>query len=259
MWGPLVLAGDLGPEPQRGRGGDEEATDADPSAVPVFVHEEGPVSEWVRPAGGDPGRFRTAGAGREPDATGAIRDVTLVPFHRLHRRRYAAYWDLFTPGEWEEQRAAYSEEAERMRRLEAATVAWIQPGEVVFEREFGYEGSEGVYAARIEGRPGRRGRGWFSVRMPVEPAHPMTLILTYFSDDRRATPATFDVLIDGERLSRQEVGRSSPRRFYDVSIPVPPALVRGKESVTLRFESAEDGQIATVFGVRLVRADEMGG
>ncbi|HSM61923.1 MAG TPA: DUF6805 domain-containing protein, partial [Longimicrobiales bacterium] len=194
-------------------------------------------------------------AGREPNAAGAAREVDLTPFYQLHRRTYATYWDLFTPEEWEARRAAYAAEAERQRLLEAATVAWIQPGETVFEREFGYQGSDGVTAARIEGRPGRRGRGWFSLDVPADPERSLTLVLTYFSDDRRAMPAAFDVLLDGELLGTQEVVRSAPRRFYDVQIPVPAELTRGKERVTLRFESREGGQIATIFGVRLVRAD----
>jgi len=252
MWGPLVLAGDLGPEPSGRR---DEDDGRDPSSTPVFVREaDVDVSDWVKPTD-TTGHFRTEGAGREPNAAGAAREVDLAPFYEIQRRTYAAYWDLFTPGEWEERKAAYASEAERQRLLEAATVAWIQPGEIVFERRFGYQGSEGVSAARVEGRPGRRGRGWFSFVVPVDAAHPMALILTYFSDDRRAAPAAFDVLVDGARLTTQEVARGGPRRFYDVEIAVPQEMTRGKERVTLRFASHDDSQIATVFGIRIVRAD----
>jgi len=254
MWGPLVLAGDLGP--QTSRGDEDEDMTEDPSTVPVFVRELGPVSDWVQAGGTEPGRFRTVGAGREPNAAGAPREVDLAPFYQLQRRTYATYWDLFTPEEWNRQRAEYAAEAERQRLLEAATVAWIQPGETVFERRFGYQGSEGVTAARIEGRPGRRGRGWFSLDVPLTGATgPFSLILTYFSDDRRAMPARFDVRVDGMLVSTQEVVRGGPRRFYDVAIPMPVEATRGKERVTLRFESHERSQIATVFGVRVVRGD----
>jgi hypothetical protein len=215
------------------------------------------VSDWVKPTGTAPGRFRTAGAGREPDATGAVRDIDLVPFHQLRRRTYAGYWDVFTPAEWAERKAAFAEEAEHRRRIEAATVAWIQPGEIVFERRYGYQGSDDVTPARIQGRPGRRGRGWFSFDVPVDRDHPMALILTYFSDDRRSAPATFDVLVDGRRVTTQEVGRSAPRRFYDVEVTIPPELTRDAEHVTVRLRSHEGSQIATVFGIRMVRADAL--
>jgi len=88
LWGPLVLAGDLGPEAQRrGRGARSEQP-----AAPVFVAAERPVTEWLKPVADKPGQFRTEGVGRE-------KDVDFVPFYRLHRRTYGVYWDLFTPAE----------------------------------------------------------------------------------------------------------------------------------------------------------------
>src|SRR5207245_1074784 len=140
------------------------------------------VADCVQ-AAGHPGNF-TTDAGREPDGTGRTRSVKLMSFYRLHRRTYSTYWDLFTPAEWEVEKAAYAAEAERLRRLEAATVAWLQPGETVFERQFNYPAGENGFPQRIMGRPGRFGRTWFSYDLPVEPAHPMTLIATYYSGDR---------------------------------------------------------------------------
>jgi len=37
----------------------------------------------------------------------------------LHRRTYAAYWDLFTIPEWEQKAAEYAAEEARLRKLEA--------------------------------------------------------------------------------------------------------------------------------------------
>jgi hypothetical protein len=176
-----------------------------------------------------------------------------VPFYRLHRRTYGVYWDLFTPDEWTAQREVYAAEAERRRRLEAATVAYLEPGEVVFEREFNYQGGPDAAAVRVEGRPGRRARSWFSYDVPVEPDRAQTLIVTYYSDDRRATPAAFEIQIDGQVIARESVGLTDPPRFYDVEYPIPPALVRGNEKVTLRFAASAGSQVATVFAVRVVR------
>jgi hypothetical protein len=255
MWGPLVLAGDLGPE--RGRRGDTEGEALETlPPVPVFVAAERPVAEWLQPVAGTPIGFRTAGVGREPNAEARARDVDLIPFYRLHRRTYATYWDLFTPAEWEERKAEYVAEAERLRKLEAATVAWLQPGETIFERRFNYRAGDGSAPDRILGRPGRRGTSWFSYDLPVEPTQSMTLIATYYSGDRRGTPAAFEIQVDGRRIGHQEVRFSDPIRFYDVEYPIPADLVRGKERVTVRFRADADSQIATVFGLRMVRTDE---
>ncbi|MCY4398307.1 MAG: glycoside hydrolase family 127 protein [Gemmatimonadetes bacterium] len=252
MWGPLVLAGDLGPE--AARDGDERR---ERPKVPVFVAAEEPLESWVQPVAGRAGHFRTDGVGREPDAAGSATDMDLQPFFRLHRRTYSTYWDLFTPDEWEEQKAEYAAEAERLRRLEGATVAYLEPGERVFEDEFNYQGAEDAVTQRMLGRPGRRGGSWFSFEVPVAPDHPMTLIATYYSDDRRGTPASFEIIVDGTRVAEAEVDRSEPPRFFDVEYPIPAEVVEGKESVTVRLQAQPDNQIATVFGLRMVRADEL--
>ena len=260
MWGPLVLAGDLGPEPERGRRGDQDdaepPTRPEPLKVPVFVAADRPVSEWLVPVSPDrPGEFRSNGVGRLPDETGAAQEVDFRPLYALHRRTYSTYWDLFTPDGWEEEKAGYVAEAEGRRRLEAATVAYLEPGETTFDRPFNLQAPDDSQPQRIQGRPGRRGQSWFSYDVPVDPDHPMVLILTYYSEDRRGTPASFDILVDGAVIAAPEIGRSDPPRFYDVEYPVPATLVAGKQDVTVRFEADQGSQIATVFGLRMIRGD----
>ena len=85
MWGPLVLAGDLGPErPRRRRG--EESAEQEPEAPSLNVGQR-PVTDWLKPVTGRPGTFRTEDVGLD-------QEVEFVPFNRLHRRRYGIYWDI---------------------------------------------------------------------------------------------------------------------------------------------------------------------
>jgi hypothetical protein len=83
----------------------------------------------------------------------------------------------------------------------------------------------------------------------------MTLIVTYYSDDRRGTPAVFEIQVDGRRVATAELGLSDPPRFFDVEYQIPAEGTRGKEKVTVRFQAGEGSQVATVFGVRVVRRD----
>jgi hypothetical protein len=93
MWGPLVLAGDLGPEEKRD--GYKNRSDGE-EAVPVFVAAEQPLADWLKPVPGKPGTFRTERVGRP-------HEMTFVPFYQLPERAYGIYWDLFTPQEWEKK------------------------------------------------------------------------------------------------------------------------------------------------------------
>src|SRR6185503_3530229 len=65
MWGPLVLAADLGPER---RGG--------PSESPSLVTEDKPLNEWLQPVADNLGVFRTVGVGRSTD--GQMSEVDFV-------------------------------------------------------------------------------------------------------------------------------------------------------------------------------------
>jgi uncharacterized protein len=242
LWGPLVLAGDLGEEqdrPQRrGQGARTEA-------VPVFVSAERPVADWLKPVPGQAGRFRTDGVGKD-------RDVDFVPFYRLHRRTYAVYWDLFTPSEWDQRAAEIAVEAAKQRKLGAATIGFAQPGEMQAERDANMQG-EDTAPERVMGRPGRRGSKWFSFDLPVDAAHPMALVVTYNHDEWQER--TFDILVDGQRIAEQSLQRRGPLRFFDVEYPVPAERVKDKQKVTVRFQATRGNEIGAVFGLRMIRAD----
>ena len=234
LWGPLVLAGDLGPEGQETH-----------PAAPVFVAANQPLEQWLKPVAGQPGNFRSDGVGRP-------QDVDFQPFYQLHNRTYAAYWDLFTPEAWARQAAALAAEQDRQHQLELATVAFAQPGEMQPERNFNQQGEDSE-PDRVLGHPCRRGRKWFSFDLPVEIAHPMALVVTYCNDEWRKR--TFDILADGQRIARQTVAKDgTDPHLYDVQYPLPADVVKDRKKVTIRFEATNHNEIAGVFGLRMIRA-----
>ncbi len=247
MWGPLVLAGDLGPIQRRGRPADG-APPIQPVSVPSFIAAGKPVADWLKPVAGKPGSFRSDGVGRD-------RDVDFVPFYALHRRTYAAYWDLYTPADWDKREASIRAAEEKRRKLEAATVGFAQPGQMQAERDANYQG-EGASPVQTNGRYGRRGTNWFSLDVAVDPSQPMTLVVTYAGDERATR--TFDVLIDGTKLASQTVDRRSPETnigFFDVEYRLAPESLKGKQKITVRFQATGGNEIAAVYGLRAVRAN----
>src|SRR6185369_5477101 len=242
MWGPLVLAGDLGPalSVQEAR---ERRVDA-----PVLVAAEQPVTNWLKPVAGKPGTFRTTGVGLKEE-------IEFVPFYELPRRRYAVYWDMYSPAEWTKIEAARRAAEEKQKKLEAATIGFAQPGQMQAERDANQQG-DGSSPVRVEGRFGRSATKWFSFDLPVEASRPATLIVTYSNDNARASGC--DVLVDGKKLGEETGTRRSPEqvvRFYDVEYPIPAEVVAGKSKVTVRFEGTNGGPTPAVFGIRMVRSD----
>jgi DUF1680 family protein len=246
MWGPLVLAGDLGAEVVESR----KAEDLNllVGKAPVLVTAAMPVDRWISPVSGKPGVFRSTGVG--PGS-----NIDFVPFYQLPRRRYAIYWDMYTPEEWKKKSEEYAAEQENQRRLEAATVAFAQTGQMQAERDVNEQGEDSE-PLQLEGHYGRRAKKWFSFDLPVEPGHPMILRVTYSTEARQ--DCAFDVLVDGTKVGEQKPQRRSPEkeiRFFDVEYPLPANALAGKARVTVRFEAQGENEVPGVFGVRILRGD----
>jgi DUF1680 family protein len=99
LYGPLVLAGRLGkaglyPGADILRNERTSGMILDvPIEVPALAGKPETVLQHVQPAGSSgPLTFETVGIGRP-------RDVTLIPYHRLHHERYNLYWQLVDGGE----------------------------------------------------------------------------------------------------------------------------------------------------------------
>jgi DUF1680 family protein len=247
LWGPLVQAADLGVERQ-GESGDIRPENLGPFAPVLVAATAQPVENWLKPVAGKPGTFLTSGVGLQ-------KDITFVPFYQLPRREYAIYWDMFTPQEWQKKSEAYAAEQAKRKRLEAATVAFAQPGQMQAERDFNQQGEESL-PVQFEDHYGRRGTKWFSFDLPVDNTHPMILIATYSNGARRKS--TFTVLVDGKKVGEQTADGHSPEedlRFFDVEYAIPVELVQGQQKVTVRFETPSGGEIPGVFGIRMVRGD----
>ncbi len=95
LWGPIALAGEFGPgmlqdaDFTRDYTAARQQMDANP---PVFRGAAADVVAKTAPVADKPLQFHT-------DGLAFPRDVTLEPFYRVHRQRYALYWRLATPSD----------------------------------------------------------------------------------------------------------------------------------------------------------------
>jgi len=242
MWGPLVLAGDLGPER---RGGPSEP-------IPSFVTSEN-VTAWVKPVPEKPGTFRSLGVGRTLD--GAQRETEFVPFYRIHRRTYALYWDLYTNESWKLKLDEVAAEQIKQKQLESITIALVQPGDPQLEKSSWNQQGEETNVDRMLGRSGRRGKKWFSYEIPTGATRPAALVATYHSEERGKR--TFDVLVEGQKVGNETLERNSPGsavgRFFNVEYKIPAELIKDKSKVTVKFQATGGNEIAAVYALRLVK------
>lgn len=223
--GPLLLAGDLGD-----------------AGVPVLPADDRSLAQTV--------------------VDNRLGGVPLVPFHRLHDRRYTVYWERLTPAQLAEREQARAAELTRAQALDARTIDRVLVGDAVSEAAHNLHGDRtgsgrGAYGEHLETH-WRHAQGWFSydLRPPSgQPGtgQPLALLATYWG--REAGARVFDVLVDGEQVGTTSLDSSRPAAFYDVTYPVPAALVVGKAKLTVTFKPHPGNTAGGLFGLRLVRAE----
>ncbi len=250
MYGPLVLAGDLG------RAGLDRAMRYGPSApplgklatpaIPALIGEVKDVIPRIKPEGA-PLTFRTSGLG-EPA------DVTLIPFYKAADQRYSVYWNVLSPAEWQARKAEFASAAATRQQILSRTVDMVDLSDPASEKAHGFAG-EGTSEGFIEGRKWRDARdGWLSYSLAVVPDRALTLFCTFRGGEGR--PRTFDVLVDGEKIGTHAMV-IHPAELIDVEFPIPEALTRGKTRVTVRFQAQAGSSTGALVEVRIVgRAKE---
>jgi uncharacterized protein len=238
FYGPTLLAGDLGAEQSEPNG---------VSLIPALITSTREPSTWLTPVAQHPVTFRTASVGK-PD------DVTLYPFYAMHHKRYAVYWDLLTAQQWVERETNYRNELERLKRLEASTIDFVQPGETDAERAHNMQGerTETGENSRRKWRHARDG-GWLSFDLKVLPDRPVALVVSYWGSE--TGPRKFDVFVGGTKIGSQSLQNDKPSEFFDVTYAIPEEITRGKNKITVRFQAQPENTAGGFYGLRVVRKE----
>jgi hypothetical protein len=248
LYGPIVLAGDLGtngmPLPlARGQGDYNFLPDP---ATPAFVCDAGDLIKHIRPVAGKPLTFLTRHLGRP-------QEVTLRPFYQLQRERYSVYWQELTESEWQTQAAELAAAQAREVAIEKRTVDVVRPGEQQSEIDHKEQGDRSDHG-QLNGRGYRHATdgGWFSFEMKVDSTTMNELVCTWWGSDSGAR--SFEIDVDGRKIASQTLSNDQPGEFWDAKYPIPVELTRGKATVIVKWQ-AQPGNIAGgLFGGRILRA-----
>ena len=235
LYGPIVLAADLGPEQPEGAFG-----------VPVLLNAPKSPEKFILPVEGEVLTFRTHGVGQP-------KDVTLRPLFRLIDNHYTVYFDFFTTAEWEQKRADYEAKLKIQQAIDARTIDRIGIGESQSERDHKVE-DKVSYIYRQNGIMGRdvRGGGYLHYMIGVDPASDTELMLTFWGNDEGNV---FDVLIDGEILTTITLKKQAPGEFYSRFFPIPSRLTKGKQQVKISI-MPNNGRRAMFYGLRTLHPEK---
>ena len=236
MYGPLVMAGDLGPV--------KDTVPRDIMYVPVMMTGKRDPSAWMKQVEGKINTFMTVNTGRP-------RDVEMRPFYTFYDRRYSIYWDLFTDELWEARQAEYEADLAEMKRIREATIDFVQPGEMQPERDHNFRG-ENTEPYRFNDRPFRESRrGWFSFDMKTGGEKSLALAVEYWGGFPGAK--TFDILVDEKVIATENISNKKDGQFITVQYDIPEGLLKGRSKITVKFRAHTGNTAGPVFGVRTIK------
>jgi hypothetical protein len=78
----------------------------------------------------------------------------------------------------------------------------------------------------------------------------MVLVCTYVGSFGR--PRTFDILVEGEKVATQTL-EAAPAGLLDFEYKLPEPLTRGKQRVTVKFQSLPKAATGSVLDVRIIQ------
>jgi DUF1680 family protein len=248
MYGPIVLAGDLGKE------GLDAVKRYGPSAppvgrvktptIPVLVGDVTSVPSKIAPVPATRLHFVTRGLAQP-------REVTLLPFYQVVDQRYTVYWNVLSPAEWDKRKADLASTEARRQEIDRRTIDAVNIDDGQSERDHAYQG-ENATEGYFEGRRTREARGgWFSYQLKVVPGKPVILVCAYRGSEGRRR--AFDILVDGEKVATESL-EYHPTEQLDREYSVPEALTRGKDRVTVRFQAQAQATAGAIIDLRTATA-----
>ena len=237
MYGPLVLAGELG--------NIDDTAVVHPGYVPVLMTGDRNPATWTVAAEGMANSFRTVNTGRP-------RELLLKPLYKVYDHRYSVYFDLFTEEQWEKYQTDYQARLEEKMRLESRTLDFFQPGEMQPERDHRFD-SEKSWVNEFRRRKFReadRG-GWFSFTLAAPRHHSLVLGVEYWGGYQGSR--TFDIMVNNTVIATENISNIRPGEFLTMEYDLPANLRITGNTVTVKFVPKEGHRAGPVFGVRMLK------
>jgi len=248
MYGPIVLAGDLGTEGLSGlkRYGPSAPPLGRVSSieVPTFVADSAAdVLARVKPVSGKPLTFQTTGLGKP-------NDVTLIPLYKTFEPRYTVYWTIYNPTEYDAKKAEIAALAAKRKSVADRTIDLVDVSSDASEQAHGYQG-QGTEDGFVETRRWRDARnGFLSYQLKIDPATDITLVATYRGGEGQRR--VFDVLVDGVKVASESLAYH-PAELMDREYALRSELTKGKQKITVRLVPQPNARTGGLIELRTVR------
>ena len=238
MYGPVVLAADLGKERLDGQFADDSRGGHVASGpqlplqnMPVIVGEEKDLLANLKRVSPDKLEFRLSGV-----YPSRYDGMILKPFYKTHECRYMIYWELVSGDELKQRQAELVKQETERVRLENITADMVACGEQQPESDHFIEMENSVIGSE-QGTPWRETKGWFSYKMKSNGKPVNAVMINSFPDEARSAEIHVNGVKIGEINGRDSIHVLKLPKELLKNSEWEVKIMRGKSDVTPKFRS----------------------
>ncbi|MFV0472095.1 MAG: DUF6805 domain-containing protein, partial [Paludibacteraceae bacterium] len=184
----------------------------------------------------------------------SFKTLTFEPFFRIHDARYMMYWMTLKQSEYQHVIDSLAVIETLKLELENRTIDDVATGEQQPEVDHAMQSSNS-YSGNHQNEFWRDARdgGYFSYSLATNGERNLSLFVRYWGNE--SGNRTFDILIDGIKLTSENISRWKISGFVNQEYPIPNSMIEGKKNIRITFQSQNiTGYVAGgVFYLRLLR------
>lgn len=246
LYGPIVLAAQLGKQDQDGlfaddsRGGHIANGPRLPlQNMPVIVGDKNDILSHIKKVEGKPLTFTLTGVYPE-----RYEGMTVEPFFRLYECRYMVYWPVLSAQELQARQDQLEKEEKERAALDVITADKVVCGEQQPESDH-FVRMENSLAGDDEGTHWREATGWFSYCMKANGSRVHKVRILFRPDAHRDAK----VWINGQEAGTLGGGQASGLSVAEVEVP---ASLRAETQLEVKIGKGNKTVTPHVYEVRLL-------
>lgn len=239
MYGPLVLAGELGKEgmPEDRVSNNRALREAMPAKnIPMLVGNTDNLENWIVQDKKQAMHFNVKNGGKQ-------KSVSLIPYFQMHHQRHTIYWKIYSDSDFAQRTKSLTDEViiadaenEKKHNLkgENDSIRW----------------HDYFWARNTQYRIAENG-GWFAYDLKIDKdeTRAYNLICRFWGDESPTND--FDIFIDGKLLKNVNLCRRLFLTYVDDVFSIPSEWTRGKKSVNVRFQSKEGTKAGGLYSLKI--------
>jgi len=179
--------------------------------------------------------------------------VVLEPFYTIHDSRYEMYWMTLSNKEYHSYLDSLAILETQKIELEKRTIDFVAPGEQQPEVDHSADKQNSISGnSQNEFWRNASNGGYFSYKLSTSKETGLSLMVRYWGAERGNKQ--FDIYIDDVKLVSESIGgKWRKNEFQNVEYAIPDNLVKGKESIRVKFQTLPDNSSGGIYYVRLLR------